>query len=113
MSRVNSLFVSMVSAVMLLQSQPISVLDRKGATRHIRRGGPLMFSVELRINSILIGHLYGHNLSDRTEEGDLYEWRYYHATDGEVREGEIRFPYGRLEPLVAAILGEVGREVRK
>ena len=52
-----------------------------------------MFSVETRINGILISHVYGknitHTLLDHKEEGDVYSYTYTETETGYSCSGTI------------------------
>lgn len=71
-----------------------------------------MFNIEFKINSILIGHIYGRNLGFVDDEKCEYEYRYYSPETGKLIEGHI---YHRrdsgIEKLVHSILSKVMKKL--
>jgi len=69
-----------------------------------------MFTVELKINGSMIGHIYGHNEGVRASdaEGDRYRYEYYRPETRRVHNGEITHVRSEgIEKLVALILMDV------
>lgn len=69
-----------------------------------------MITAEIRINSILILHVYAHRLDDRYPEnrdGESYRyyWRVHSVEDGSTKEGEISHRYADgAQKLISKIL---------
>lgn len=74
-----------------------------------------MFTVEIKINGSLIGHIYGHNEGDSPDgKGDKYRYEYYEPETREVRNGNVvhRRSDG-IRKLVAAILNDAEPKTKK
>ena len=69
-----------------------------------------MFTVEIKINGTLIGHIYGHNTGDQVEGKTVYNWHYYSTEEQDVSRGHILHKReDGINALVAAILGKVSK----
>lgn len=68
-----------------------------------------MFTVELKINGTMIGHIYGHNEGLEDEGLTKYSWEYYRIESRKVTSGTVlHHRDDGLESLVAKILEEQG-----
>ena len=66
-----------------------------------------MFTVEIKINGSLIGHIYGHN-EGPTPDGDRYRYEYYETEKRKVVNGEVvHHRADGIRPLIAAILSDI------
>ena len=66
-----------------------------------------MFTVEIKINGSLIGHIYGHN-EGHTDKGDRYRYEYYETETRKIVNGEVTHPRRNgIRPLITAILSDV------
>ena len=68
-----------------------------------------MFTVELRVNGALVGHVYGRNIGDVPGTRRCrYSWEYYEVEQGQVQGGELEHDPGQgIAALAAAVLGKV------
>jgi len=75
-----------------------------------------MFSVELRVNGSLIGHIYGRNVTQQSsrKEEDEYAYEYYEPEQALLIKGRVSHsrPNG-LRRLVQLILNDVDAEHTK
>ena len=74
-----------------------------------------MFSVEVKINGVLIGHLYGHNNghmeSDALSDKCLYSYEYYEPGTGkEVKRGNITH---KRDDGAAKLVSEIFKKLEK
>jgi hypothetical protein len=73
-----------------------------------------MFTVEIRVNTLLVAHVYGRNLGKHDGKTCEYLWEYYELEKGAVIQGIMRQPPGNgIAPLVAKILTKVSKEKAK
>lgn len=73
-----------------------------------------MFTVELKINGSLIGHIYGRNMGQVTSGETKYEYDYYDVDRREQTKGELLFQReDGIRALVAAILSNEDKISRK
>jgi hypothetical protein len=66
-----------------------------------------MFTVEIRINGSLIGHVYGRNKGDNNDGTSSYEYEYYEPEQRKVKKGKV--DHRRMDgavPLVVKILSD-------
>ena len=68
-----------------------------------------MFTIEIKINGSLVGHIYGHNEGHINAKGEtLYRYEYYEVETRRVRPGTVRHVRkGGIRSLVVAILSSV------
>jgi len=70
-----------------------------------------MFTVEIRINGTLIGHIYGRNMGRNPGGKTRYDYEYYEPELPNVRKGSVMHERdGGIRPLIAAILADVPAE---
>jgi len=66
-----------------------------------------MFTVEIKINGSLIGHIYGQNMGQVPSGKTRYEYDYYDVDRREKTKGELLFQReDGIRALVAAILSK-------
>ena len=68
-----------------------------------------MFTIEIKINGAMIGHIYGHNEGlDPEGSGDTtYKWEYYRVESRKLEHGKVL--HNRdcgIESLICKILGK-------
>ena len=66
-----------------------------------------MFTIEIKINGSMIGHIYGHNEGpDPNGTGDTkYAWEYYRPKSREIKHGTVfHSQEAGIESLVCKIL---------
>ena len=63
-----------------------------------------MFTVEIKINGTLIGHVYGHNTGVKDRGETLYDWHYYSTEGGNVVKGKA---HHKRENGINALVSEV------
>jgi hypothetical protein len=67
-----------------------------------------MFTVEIKINGTMIGHIYGHNEGDLANGKCKYRYEYYEIEKRKVRNGMVEHARtDGIRQLVAAILNDV------
>jgi len=68
-----------------------------------------MFTVELRVNGALVGHVYGRNVGDGAQGRDRYAWEYYEPElGGRLLTGVVEhLRSDGLAKLAAKVLKEV------
>ncbi len=75
-----------------------------------------MFSIEIRLNSILIGHIYGRNIKTISFEPEIceYSYKYYKPEDSSVIEGKIKHERNKgIDSLTEKIFLDVQKKRRK
>lgn len=80
-----------------------------------------MFSFEIRINSDLIAHIYGHNEGiSKSKDGRRlrdyynYSYRYYKCEDGKIINGNVRHKRSeQINKLITVILKDVEKQNKK
>ena len=66
-----------------------------------------MFTIELKINGSMIGHIYGHNegIAPEGKGETLYSWEYYRPQIRELKHGTVlHHRAAGIEALVCKIL---------
>jgi hypothetical protein len=66
-----------------------------------------MFTIEIKINGSMIGHIYGHNegLAPEGKGETVYRWEYYRTESRELQNGTALHKRGDgIEALVCKIL---------
>lgn len=65
-----------------------------------------MFSLEIRVNSQLIGHIYCRNITTNiTQKTSLYKYNYYRPEEGEIHSGQVEhYRDEGIEKLIKIIL---------
>jgi len=70
-----------------------------------------MFSVEIRVNTQLIGHIYCRNVTSSKQDLDdinVYKYNYYKPETGEVYSGHVKHDKkNSIERLVQIILNNI------
>ena len=70
-----------------------------------------MFSVEVKINSQLVGHVYCRNVRDVNIDICEYEYRYYEPETGKVFDGSLNHKRSEgIKVLIRKILVEVEKK---
>ena len=71
-----------------------------------------MFTVEIKINGSLIGHIYGHN-EGIEESGDTkYTFEYYRPDSRKLINGNVLFKReDGIEKLISKILSQASKEI--
>ncbi len=65
-----------------------------------------MFTVEIKINGSMIGHVYGRNVGD-TPKGSQYDYEYYDVENRKIVGGKILHKRERgIKALIASILAD-------
>jgi hypothetical protein len=68
-----------------------------------------MFTVEIKINGSLIGHIYARNVKDVGLDECEYAYEYYEPESRGLTKGKVRHRRkDGIRPLVGMILGDVG-----
>lgn len=66
-----------------------------------------MFTVEIRINGSMIGHIYGHNEGD-TADGCKYRYEYYEPETRKLIKGNIEHKRSKgIRQLITQILNDI------
>lgn len=67
-----------------------------------------MFTVEIRINGMLINHIYGRNMTAKVKGQDCYKYELYETETQKIRTGEVHHnPKNGIRQLIAEILNDV------
>lgn len=67
-----------------------------------------MFTVEIKINGSLIGHIYGRNTGEYKGSKVKYDYEYYEPEEPGVRKGQVfHSRESGIRPLIAAILKDL------
>jgi hypothetical protein len=70
-----------------------------------------MFTLELRINGALIGHIYGRNIKVLSKDKCKYKYEYYEPGNKETFKGEIVHDRKKgIRALVCGILKRIEKE---
>lgn len=73
-----------------------------------------MFTVEIKINGSLIGHIYGHNEGDLPNGESKYRYEYYETESRKVVNGNVTHKrHHGIRQLVNAILTDVDKTAKK
>jgi hypothetical protein len=73
-----------------------------------------MFSNEIKVNGVLIGHLYCHRKLHQTDTKTMYFYRYYRIEDGKVIEGTVYHKYEEgIEKLQEIIFSDIFKKMEK
>jgi len=70
-----------------------------------------MFTIEIKINGSMIGHIYGHNegLDPDGSEKTVYSWEYYRVESRKLQHGTVLHKRDEgIESLICKILKETG-----
>lgn len=71
-----------------------------------------MFSVEIRINGNLIGHVIGKNITLTGDDACIYEYEYYDAVDGRHVSGRVRHARSdKIRKLVGKIMRQADKKL--
>jgi hypothetical protein len=80
-----------------------------------------MFTIEIKINGSLIGHIYGRNTTaelycanpEKSTVEDYYKYEYYEPETRELIRGDIKhIRADGIRPLIIKILNNVERQVK-
>jgi len=64
-----------------------------------------MFTIEIKINGVMIGHIYGVNIGGKEHGKNSYSYEYYKPESREVNKGLVRHAReDGIEKLIALIL---------
>ena len=74
-----------------------------------------MFTVEIRINGSMIGHIYGHNEGENYKTGlTTYRYEYYRPESQKIVNGSVLFKRNDgIEDLIRVILEDYSEKTKK
>jgi len=73
-----------------------------------------MFTVEIKINGSLIGHIYGHNEGVDKNNNTEYTYEYYRPESRKLVNGKILFRReDGIENLICSILEDYSKKQKK
>lgn len=76
-----------------------------------------MFSVELKVNGRLVGHIYGKSIQPDMEDMTCYRYEYYEPEDSILKAGVVAHcrveNADGLRKLISIILEDVDKKIKK
>lgn len=67
-----------------------------------------MFTIEIKVNGALIGHIYGRNTGEYEDGKTKYAYEYYEPEEPRIRKGHVLHQRDHgIRPLITAILKDL------